>query len=79
MEAGLPPGVCNIIHGGRDAVNFICDAPAVKAISFVGSNQAGEYIHARGTANGKRVQVRTNGFAGQLWVGQHGVAGQPWR
>jgi malonate-semialdehyde dehydrogenase (acetylating)/methylmalonate-semialdehyde dehydrogenase len=38
-------------------VNFICDAPEIKAISFVGGNQAGEYIYARGTANGKRVQA----------------------
>lgn len=35
----------------------MCDAPEVKAISFVGGNQAGEYIHARGSANGKRVQA----------------------
>ncbi|RLN73101.1 hypothetical protein BBJ28_00011194 [Nothophytophthora sp. Chile5] len=40
-----------------DAVNFICDAPEIKAISFVGGNQAGEFIHARGSANGKRVQA----------------------
>jgi acyl-CoA reductase-like NAD-dependent aldehyde dehydrogenase len=38
------------------AVNFICDNPAIKAISFVGSNQAGEYIYNRGSSNGKRVQ-----------------------
>lgn len=37
-------------------VNFICDHPAIKAISFVGSNQAGEYIYERGSRNGKRVQ-----------------------
>jgi malonate-semialdehyde dehydrogenase (acetylating)/methylmalonate-semialdehyde dehydrogenase len=57
LEAGLPEGTLNIIHGARDAVNFICDAPAIRAISFVGSNQAGEYIHHRGTKNGKRVQA----------------------
>jgi malonate-semialdehyde dehydrogenase (acetylating)/methylmalonate-semialdehyde dehydrogenase len=57
MEAGIPAGVLNVIHGTRDAVNFICDDPAIRAISFVGSNQAGEYIHARGTKNGKRVQA----------------------
>jgi malonate-semialdehyde dehydrogenase (acetylating)/methylmalonate-semialdehyde dehydrogenase len=56
-EAGLPDGVLNIIHGAHDAVNFICDNPAIRAISFVGSNRAGEYIHARGSANGKRVQA----------------------
>lgn len=38
------------------AVNFICDHPSIKAISFVGSNQAGEYIYGRGSQNGKRVQ-----------------------
>eukprot|EP00808_Paulinella_micropora_P007574 g31990.t1 len=39
-----------------DTVNFICDDPRIKAISFVGSNRAGEHIHARGSAAGKRVQ-----------------------
>lgn len=38
------------------AVNFICDHPSIKAISFVGSNQAGEYIYERGSKHGKRVQ-----------------------
>lgn len=38
------------------AVNFICDHPAIQAISFVGSNSAGEYIYERGSKNGKRVQ-----------------------
>jgi len=52
----FPPGVFNIIHGGRGAVDFICDHPDIRAISFVGGNQAGEHIHSRGTKNGKRVQ-----------------------
>ncbi|OQR87910.1 methylmalonate-semialdehyde dehydrogenase, mitochondrial precursor [Achlya hypogyna] len=56
-EAGVPDGVLNIIHGAKDSVNFICDAPEIRAISFVGGNNAGEYIHARGTAKGKRVQA----------------------
>jgi malonate-semialdehyde dehydrogenase (acetylating)/methylmalonate-semialdehyde dehydrogenase len=56
-EAGLPDGVLNIIHGTHDAVNFICDEPAIKAISFVGSNRAGEYIHDRGSKHGKKVQA----------------------
>ncbi|CAM9735739.1 unnamed protein product [Pylaiella littoralis] len=55
-EAGLPDGVFNVIHGGHEAVNFACDDPDIKAISFVGGNQAGEHIFARGTARGKRVQ-----------------------
>ncbi|KAJ3208915.1 hypothetical protein HK099_008614 [Clydaea vesicula] len=55
-KAGVPKGVLNVIHGGVDAVNFVCDHPAIKAISFVGSDHAGKYIFQRGTANGKRVQ-----------------------
>eukprot|EP00904_Undaria_pinnatifida_P005128 jgi/Undpi1/1745/HiC_scaffold_11.g05134.m1 len=56
-EAGLPDGVLNVIHGGKEAVDFVCDAPHVKAISFVGGNQAGKHIFARGTSSGKRVQA----------------------
>lgn len=54
-EAGCPPGVVNVIHGSFDAVNFICDHPDIKAISFVGSDTAGKHIYTRGCANGKRV------------------------
>lgn len=39
-ETGVPAGVVNVIHGQHDAVNFICDHPDIKAISFVGSDQA---------------------------------------
>ncbi|XP_039597696.1 methylmalonate-semialdehyde dehydrogenase [acylating], mitochondrial [Polypterus senegalus] len=56
QDAGAPDGTLNIIHGQHDAVNFVCDHPDIKAISFVGSNQAGEYIYERGSRNGKRVQ-----------------------
>jgi len=55
-EAGLPDGVLNVIHGAHDSVNFICDHPDIRAISFVGGGQAGTHIHHRGTMNGKRVQ-----------------------
>jgi malonate-semialdehyde dehydrogenase (acetylating)/methylmalonate-semialdehyde dehydrogenase len=56
-EAGFPPGVINIVHGSAKTVDFILDEPAIKAISFVGGNRAGEYIYTRGSANGKRVQA----------------------
>ncbi|PYH94852.1 Methylmalonate-semialdehyde dehydrogenase [Aspergillus ellipticus CBS 707.79] len=56
-EAGFPPGVVNVIHGSKPAVDFILDSPEIKAISFVGSNKVGEYIYNRGTALGKRVQA----------------------
>jgi hypothetical protein len=57
QKAGIPAGVLNVVHGARDTVNFICDNEHIKAISFVGSDQAGHYIHDRGSRNGKRVQV----------------------
>ncbi|RKF62905.1 Methylmalonate-semialdehyde dehydrogenase, mitochondrial [Erysiphe neolycopersici] len=56
-EAGLPEGVLNIVHGTSKTVDFLINEPSIKAISFVGSNQAGEYIFANGSANGKRVQA----------------------
>jgi len=46
----------NVIHGAHEAVTFICDNPDIRAISFVGSDQAGKYIYERGSKNGKRVQ-----------------------
>mmetsp|Transcript_42388 Transcript_42388/g.106936 ORF Transcript_42388/g.106936 Transcript_42388/m.106936 type:complete len:534 (+) Transcript_42388:160-1761(+) len=55
-EAGVPKGVVNVIQGKHDAVNFICDAPQIRAVSFVGGERAGMHIHERATANGKRVQ-----------------------
>ena len=55
-KAGFPPGVVNVIHGSAKTVDFILDEPAIKAVSFVGSNKAGEYIYQRASANGKRVQ-----------------------
>jgi len=51
-----PDGVMNIIQGGKEAVDFICDDPRIKAISFVGGGNVGNYIHKRGSANGKKVQ-----------------------
>ncbi|HAC69193.1 MAG TPA: methylmalonate-semialdehyde dehydrogenase (CoA acylating), partial [Pseudomonas sp.] len=56
-EAGLPKGVLNVVHGDKEAVDGLIDAPEVKALSFVGSTPIAEYIYARGTAKGKRVQA----------------------
>jgi len=56
QEVNLPKGVVNFIHGGKDTVNNIIEHPTIKTISFVGSNQAGEYIYNNGSKNGKRVQ-----------------------
>ncbi len=56
-DLGLPPGVLNVVNGSRDTVDEILTHPDIKAISFVGSNSAGEYIHDIGSKNGKRVQA----------------------
>lgn len=56
-KAGFPPGVVNIVHGAARTVDFILDEPLIKAVSFVGSNKAGEYIYSRASSNGKRVQA----------------------
>ncbi|KAI5661310.1 hypothetical protein M9H77_20633 [Catharanthus roseus] len=56
MEAGLPNGVLNMVHGTNDIVNSICDDDNIKAVSFVGSDAAGRYIHERASASGKRIQ-----------------------
>jgi malonate-semialdehyde dehydrogenase (acetylating)/methylmalonate-semialdehyde dehydrogenase len=65
-EAGVPKGVLNIVHGAVDTVNYICDEPRIKAISFVGSDHAGKHIYDRGSLNGKRVQAN-------LGAKNHGV------
>jgi malonate-semialdehyde dehydrogenase (acetylating)/methylmalonate-semialdehyde dehydrogenase len=56
-EVGLPPGVLNLVNGGRDAVNALLDHPKIRAISFVGATKTAEYVYARGSASGKRVQA----------------------
>ncbi|NWL23400.1 CoA-acylating methylmalonate-semialdehyde dehydrogenase [Pseudomonas umsongensis] len=56
LEAGVPKGVLNVIHGGVDAVNLICDHPDIKAVSFVGSTKVGTHVYNRATQNGKRAQ-----------------------
>jgi len=57
LEAGVPLGVLNVVHGGKPTVDLLCDDPIIQAVSFVGSNIVGEYIFTRGTSNGKRVQA----------------------
>lgn len=54
-EAGLPDGVLNIVHGGRETVEAICDHPGIEAISFVGSTKVAKIVYRRGTDNLKRV------------------------
>ncbi|MFF1878696.1 CoA-acylating methylmalonate-semialdehyde dehydrogenase [Leifsonia sp. NPDC058230] len=57
LEAGLPAGVLNVVHGDKVAVDAILDSPEVDAISFVGSTPIARSIYQRATASGKRVQA----------------------
>jgi len=57
-QAGVPTGVVNLVHGGKDAVDALLDHPDVRAISFVGSTPVARYIYSRAAANGKRVQCQ---------------------
>ena len=57
MEAGLPEGVLNVVHGDKEAVDALLDHPDIKAVSFVGSTPIAEYVYRRGTQAGKRVQA----------------------
>ena len=57
LEAGLPPGVLNVVNGGKDAVNALLAHKDIAAISFVGATATAEYIYRTGTAAGKRVQA----------------------
>src|SRR5450830_437430 len=57
QQAGLPDGVFSVIQGDKVTVDALLDHPKVKAISFVGSTPIAEYIYARGSAKGKRVQA----------------------
>jgi malonate-semialdehyde dehydrogenase (acetylating) / methylmalonate-semialdehyde dehydrogenase len=56
-EAGLPPGVLNLVHGGRECVDALLTHPLVRAISFVGSTPVARHIYEIGTRYGKRVQA----------------------
>ena len=56
-EAGLPDGVFNVVQGDKAAVDALLDHPDIQAVSFVGSTPIAEYIYARGSASGKRVQA----------------------
>ena len=56
-EAGLPPGVFNVLHGDKTAVDELLTNPAIKAVCFVGSTPIARYVYETGTAHDKRVQA----------------------
>lgn len=53
-EAGLPPGVFNIVHGDAEIAAAICDHPGIKAVSFIGSTRVAKFIYQRSTHHFKR-------------------------
>ncbi|MDD2704489.1 MAG: CoA-acylating methylmalonate-semialdehyde dehydrogenase, partial [Acidocella sp.] len=56
LEAGLPPGVLNVVNGDKESVDAILDDPDIKAVGFVGSTPIAQYIYSRAAENGKRCQ-----------------------
>src|SRR3546814_2847233 len=61
LEAGLPEGVLNVVHGDKDVVEAILAHPLIKAVSFVGSSDIAQQVYARGAAHGKdRKSTRLN-------------------
>ena len=56
LEAGLPEGILQVVHGDKEAVDAIIEHPDIAGIGFVGSTPIAQYIYAQGCANGKRVQ-----------------------
>ncbi|MGW8264771.1 MAG: CoA-acylating methylmalonate-semialdehyde dehydrogenase [Longimicrobiales bacterium] len=57
VKAGLPPGVLNVVHGGKDAVTALLEHPDVRGISFVGSSATARFLYAKAAREGKRVQA----------------------
>ncbi len=57
LEAGLPEGILQVVHGDKEMVDAILDHPDIGAVSFVGSSDIAHYVYNRGVSNGKRVQA----------------------
>src|SRR5467141_1227145 len=57
-KTGLPKGVVNLVNGGKEVVNALCDHPQVRAISFVGSTPVAKHVYTRSAASGKRMQCQ---------------------
>jgi malonate-semialdehyde dehydrogenase (acetylating)/methylmalonate-semialdehyde dehydrogenase len=66
-EAGLPAGVFNVVHGGTEVVEAICDHPDIAAVSFVGSTRVAKLVYRRATANLKRA-LALGGAKNHLFV-----------
>jgi malonate-semialdehyde dehydrogenase (acetylating)/methylmalonate-semialdehyde dehydrogenase len=67
VEAGLPAGVFNVVHGGQEVVEAICDHPEIAAVSFVGSTRVAKLVYRRATGNLKRA-LALGGAKNHLFV-----------
>ena len=56
MQAGVPAGVLNVVHGGKDVVDALCTHPDIAAVSFVGSTAVGTHVYNLASQHGKRAQ-----------------------
>ncbi len=77
-KAGLPKGVLNVVHGGRDCVDALLTHPKVRAISFVGSSPVAKYIFETGTRHGKRVQAN-GGAKNYIVIMPDADVTRPWK
>jgi malonate-semialdehyde dehydrogenase (acetylating) / methylmalonate-semialdehyde dehydrogenase len=57
-KTGLPKGVINVVNGGKEVVDAICDHPTIRAVSFVGSTPVAKHVYQRSAAAGKRMQCQ---------------------
>ena len=57
-QTGIPKGVVNVINGGSEVVNALCDHPDIRAVSFVGSTPVAKHVYQRSAASGKRMQCQ---------------------
>jgi malonate-semialdehyde dehydrogenase (acetylating)/methylmalonate-semialdehyde dehydrogenase len=57
-QTGIPKGVVNVINGGREVVDALCDHPDIRAVSFVGSTPVAKHVYQRSAASGKRMQCQ---------------------
>jgi malonate-semialdehyde dehydrogenase (acetylating) / methylmalonate-semialdehyde dehydrogenase len=71
-QAGVPPGIISILHGGVGAVNFLCSHKDIKAVSFVGSGHVGRIVYDLATKHGKRAQAQM--LKSTLYIGSKALS-----
>jgi malonate-semialdehyde dehydrogenase (acetylating)/methylmalonate-semialdehyde dehydrogenase len=64
-EAGVPPGIVNVVHGAQEVSEAITDHPDIKAVTFIGTTRVAKSVYARGAGNGKRGQRQARAMHGR--------------